>query len=1077
MIEPKAERVGNNRCTLFRFPRRDGQELRYSALVVGFSGVVAAAGICTTAAAHNGNSHGAASASRADTAATWTSLVNDSNASAQPDTSESVSNPPPELPRMSSSAGGFWSPAEAWPVLAVHAALLPNGKVIAWDATPDDFDEDPHTASSVTTRVTLWDPVTNTHSNTNNNTDTDLFCAGSAHMWDGRILFAGGDGAVSGRNGPLSNANIYNPSSNTWERVDNMHAPRWYSSVAALPNGELLTMGGSYSPTPLAEVFQLDKHWRALPIVPPYSLSGDYQWIQSGPDGDVIYFGPHDLISTIETEGRGHWEVNTVRDNIGYRGYGSYAMYQPGQILVAGGGDSLDSSIIVDAERNQVVQTSPMHIGRRQHNLTILADGSVLATGGNSSGSELVDLYTGILTPEIWNPDDGQWRMVNPMQIDRQYHSTALLLPDGRVLSAGGGYCGVCFFLAYHEQNAEIYTPPYLLDANGRAAVRPRITSAPDWVNYARQFDVSLGSAANIEKVHMIKLGSVTHSENQDQRLVPLSYTQNGNQLRVTAPADRNLAPPGHYMLIVMSNGVPSVASMLQVGQPLLKSGQSVRNSIQRGETQWYAVTSDGSYAHLSALIGQHTGDLDLLVVDADTDLLSASSSNAACVSRNPGRDTEWCSTELLGPGTWYVGVEAKDDANYSMLVATTTSEPASIDVLLGHVNGMDTQLELERANIDISALDRPTVPTGLRSQIYSSHAAEIFWNASIDNNLVAGYEVFRDDVFLIRGDMRSLYQPNLQPGRSYSYRVRAYDDEGNYSDSTAVHLLATTGQANQPVTDTTIPSQADEIPAGALPQSPDQISDAVLVAGQGQPQSSQPAGSNPPSVPQQLRSLVYSTTAAELFWDASTDNVLVSGYEFFRDGEFLSSGDVRTLYQPGLQPGRSYSYRIRAYDNEGNLSGFSETLVVSTDSAPQPADAGNETPAVTETDAGGPPLAAAEPETIVFKLINARTDTDVDRFNNIGNGSVVDLSDVGETQLNIEAVVSGISGISRVQFDFNGQSAFRNESFFPYALFGDHSGDYIPMPLGLGEQHLTAQVFTGSTVAAARTIRFTVRR
>ena len=94
---------------------------------------------------------------------------------------------PQQSVRMASSRGGKWSAVTEWPLLAVHASLLPNGKVLAWDATPDDFDEDPHTASSYTTRVTVWDPLLGTHTQANNDTDTDLFCAGSAHLWDGRV--------------------------------------------------------------------------------------------------------------------------------------------------------------------------------------------------------------------------------------------------------------------------------------------------------------------------------------------------------------------------------------------------------------------------------------------------------------------------------------------------------------------------------------------------------------------------------------------------------------------------------------------------------------------------------------------------------------------------------------------------------------------------------------------------------------------------------------------------------------------------------------------------------------------------
>jgi len=195
-------------------------------------------------------------------------------------------------PVVSPAQGGLWSAVEPWPLVAIHAALLPNGKVLAWDATPDDADEDPHTTDNFTTRVTLWDPITGLHVETNNDTDSDLFCAGSAHLWDGRILFAGGDSGTAGTNAPLSNTNLYDPETNTWRRAPNMHSPRWYSSVAVLGNGEMLTFGGAFLPMPAGEVFQFDQTWRALPITNPSPVLEDYQWLQTTPDGDVLTFGP-----------------------------------------------------------------------------------------------------------------------------------------------------------------------------------------------------------------------------------------------------------------------------------------------------------------------------------------------------------------------------------------------------------------------------------------------------------------------------------------------------------------------------------------------------------------------------------------------------------------------------------------------------------------------------------------------------------------------------------------------------------------------------------------------------------------
>ena len=289
-------------------------------------------------------------------------------------------------------------------MLAVHAALLPTGEVLAWDATPDDFDDDPHTSDNRTTRVTLWDPATDTHLPVWNDGGGDLFCAGSAHLWDGRVLFAGGDSGRSGRNGPLANSNVFDPWTRTWTETDYLNAPRWYSSVAALPSGEMLTFGGTYSPRPLGEVFELNERWRPLPLSVPFTVSGDYAWLQATSDGDVAYLGPDAALGAVSTSGDGTWSSLGTRDADGYRGYGSYALFDVDRALVSGGGDSLASATVVDLSTGTSEPTAPMRRGRRQHDLTILADGTVLASGGNASGARFVDLEAGTRTAEVWDP-------------------------------------------------------------------------------------------------------------------------------------------------------------------------------------------------------------------------------------------------------------------------------------------------------------------------------------------------------------------------------------------------------------------------------------------------------------------------------------------------------------------------------------------------------------------------------------------------------------------------------------------------------------------------------------------------
>jgi len=554
-------------------------------------------------------------------------------------------------PQINPAVGGQWSDVYDWPLVAIHAALLPNGKVLAWDATPDDADDDPHTTDNSTTRVTLWDPISNTHVQTNNDTDTDLFCAGSAHLWDGRILFAGGDGARAGANGPLSNSNIYNPVTNTWHRTENMHAPRWYSSVAALSNGEMLTLGGSYEPVPLGEVFQFDQTWRPLSGTIPAPLTGDYQWLQQTPEGSVLYFGPADLLVDIDTDGQGTFTPQTTRDAITDRDYGSYAMYEPGKILVAGGAQGIDSAVIIDTATKQTVDTNPLLNGRRQHNLTILADGSVLATGGNDDGARFFSPTASVLQPEIWDPETEIWTAQNTIPSDRQYHSIALLLPDGQVLSAGGA--------------------PYLFNEDGTRATRPRITSAPDMADYSEQVTINLSDSINISKAHLIKLGSVTHSENQDQRLVPMQFTRTAGRMTLQMPDSRHAAPPGHYLLFVVdSDGVPSLGSMLKLGQPLIGSRQLTNTTLELDVWDTYLTEPVVGQANIELIASAGT---QVFVSDTAA-VRSATQADVLCSSSVDGSGIARCVLNNVAGSQLHISVSGSERTDYSLMFTDNTA-------------------------------------------------------------------------------------------------------------------------------------------------------------------------------------------------------------------------------------------------------------------------------------------------------------------------------------------------------------------------------------------------------------------
>jgi hypothetical protein len=171
------------------------------------------------------------------------------------------------------------------------------------------------------------------------------------------------------------------------------------------------------------------------------------------------------------------------------------------------------------------------------------------------------NISTAAFAAEMWSPTSERFTAMAPMATPRVYHSTALLLPDGRVLVGGGGeYQG----FQPDQLNAEIYSPPYLFKG-----ARPTVTSSPSVLQYGAQFAVQTPDAANIASVALLRLGSVTHAFNENQRYVPLSFSASPGTLTVQAPANSNIAPLGYYMLFLVNNtGVPSVGAFVQFPAP-----------------------------------------------------------------------------------------------------------------------------------------------------------------------------------------------------------------------------------------------------------------------------------------------------------------------------------------------------------------------------------------------------------------------------------------------------------------------------------------------------------------------------
>lgn len=479
---------------------------------------------------------------------------------------------------------GSWSPVFTLPIVPIHIMLLTNGKLLMWDSVGDNPAESYPVHNF--TRAALWDPTTNIVIRVDNTTTGyNIFCSGFSHLPNGTPFIAGGnlDAALDG----TDTTHFFDQSSNSWSLGPHMtQGGRWYPSVTPLANGEMLiTSGGPATPevyTTAGTLRTLTGATLSMPL---------YPWLQASTNGRAFYFGPGDAMQYVTSSGAGSLTNIGTRDGIN-RSYGSYAMYDIGKIVASGGGSSSKKTVMIDITNpnvNPVVTVpSDMAFGRRQHNLTVLPDGTVLVTGGNSSGASLIDMNANVYDAELWNPATRTWRTLSRAQRIRQYHSTAILLPDGRVFTGGGGICGTCQTVGYLEKNFEIFTPPYLYksDGSGQLATRPTITTAPSSVVYDQSFFVETPQAAQIAQAVMMRVSSVTHSIDFEQRRIPLRYSSLGNGLTIDAPPNSNIAPPGWYMVFLIdSSGVPSVAKMVQIdygsnlGVPLIVSASGGNGS------------------------------------------------------------------------------------------------------------------------------------------------------------------------------------------------------------------------------------------------------------------------------------------------------------------------------------------------------------------------------------------------------------------------------------------------------------------------------------------------------------------
>ncbi|MEV7521836.1 discoidin domain-containing protein [Streptomyces sp. NPDC091371] len=473
-----------------------------------------------------------------------------------------------------SAVHGSWDRITGFPLVPVATAVLPGDKLLAWSA----YATDRFGGSSGYTQTAILDLKTGKVTQRRiDNTGHDMFCPGIAMLADGRVLVTGGSNA--------DKASIYDPAADTWSATTRMNIPRGYQAMTLISTGEAFVLGGSWSGTAgtdkSGEVWSPDTGtWRGLPGVPaspaltadpagPYRAD-NHMWLHATSGGKVLQLGPSKQMNWISTSGTGSITAAGPRADSQDAMTGNAVAYDVGKLLTLGGSPAYQDSpatrraytVNISGDRVEASRTGDMEHARAFGNSVVLPDGKVAVFGGQSYPVPFSDA-TSVLAPELWDPATGTFTPLATMAIPRNYHSVANLLPDGRVFSGGGGLCGDC---ATNHADGAVFTPPYLLGADGSPKPRPVITGGVP-SRFSPGTSLSVSTQGAVSSFVLMRAAAATHSTDNDQRRIPLQSTATGTgTYTVSVPADTGVVLPGNYMLFALdAQGVPSIATFVTV--------------------------------------------------------------------------------------------------------------------------------------------------------------------------------------------------------------------------------------------------------------------------------------------------------------------------------------------------------------------------------------------------------------------------------------------------------------------------------------------------------------------------------
>ncbi|KAK3498584.1 putative galactose oxidase precursor [Neurospora crassa] len=479
---------------------------------------------------------------------------------------------------------GLWGPTIDFPVVPVAGAQEKSGNIILWSSwAADQF----HSTPGGRTAMARWNPITKEVSKrTVTNTQHDMFCPGISIDGTGMMVVTGGNDA--------SPTSLYDGKLDKWIKGTDMHLRRGYQASTTLDDGRVFVIGGSWAGgsnvAKDGEVYDpATGNWTMLPgaqVKPMLTddMEGPWRadnhgWLFGWKKNSVFQAGPSKAMNWYYVEGEGSFKGAGERGEDDDSMSGNAVMFDAvqGKILTIGGSPDYDKSwatnnahVITLGEPGQDPVVRPagqggkMHSERVFHTSVVLPDGKVFIAGGQTFGIAFNEENVQFV-PELYDPESNTFTELSQNNVVRVYHSLSILLPDGRVLNAGGGLCGNC---SANHYDGQIFTPPYLLTENGEERSRPEIrTELPDTIEVGEE--LRFRTDRRIASASLVRLCSATHTVNTDQRRVPLPLGRRVpmfGRYHVHIPNDPGIVIPGYWMLFVMDEaGTPSIAKTIMI--------------------------------------------------------------------------------------------------------------------------------------------------------------------------------------------------------------------------------------------------------------------------------------------------------------------------------------------------------------------------------------------------------------------------------------------------------------------------------------------------------------------------------